>query len=182
MMPSASLLNRLVPRQVESAPLDVRASLCSTASILALATAAFCSSVEPARAACTPTVTPTTGQTVTCDTAPPNPVTTAIVSQPGSTNVTINMLSGAQLNVNSNAVVLNAGGQVTNNSGAIIQGTTGINSTGPLTVNNNGQITGTSGPGVVINGAGNSTLTNTGSINGSGTAVQFNTVAGSSQT
>jgi uncharacterized protein with beta-barrel porin domain len=113
---------------------------------------------------------------------PPNPVTTAIVSQPGSTNVTINMLSGAQLNVNSNAVVLNAGGQVTNNSGAIIQGTTGINSTGPLTVNNNGQITGTSGPGVVINGAGNSTLTNTGSINGSGTAVQFNTVAGSSQT
>jgi len=182
MMRSASSSNRLVPRQVESAPLHVRASLCSTASILALATAALCSSVEPVRAACTPTVTPTTGQTVTCNTNPPNPVTTAIVAQPGSTNVTINMLSGAQLNVSSDAVVLNAGGQVNNNSGAIIQGVIGINATGPVGIDNNGQITGTGGPGVVINGAGSSTLTNTGTINGSGTAVQFNTVAGSSQT
>jgi autotransporter-associated beta strand protein len=92
------------------------------------------------------------------------------------------MLSGAQLNVSSDAVVLNAGGQVNNNSGAIIQGVIGINATGPVGIDNNGQITGTGGPGVVINGAGSSTLTNTGTINGSGTAVQFNTVAGSSQT
>jgi len=161
MMRSASSSDRLVPRQVESAPPYVRASLSSTASILALATAWLCWSVEPVRAACTPTVTPTTGQTVTCDTNPPSPVTTAIVSTPGSTNVTINMLSGAQLNVSSDAVVLNAGGQINNNSGAIIQGTTGINSTGPLTIDNGGQITGTTGPGVVINGAGNSILTNT---------------------
>ena len=154
MMQSASSSNRLAPRQVESAPLHVRASLCSTASILALATAALCWSVEPVRAACTPTVTPTTGQTVTCDTNPPNPVTTAIISQPGSTNVTINMLSGAQLNVSSDAVVLDAGGQVNNNSGAIIQGVIGINATGPVGIDNNGQITGTGGPGVVINGAG----------------------------
>jgi len=117
MMRSASSSDHLVPRQVENAPLHVRASLCSTASILALAAAALCWSVEPVRAACTPTVTPTTGQIVTCNTNPPNPVTTAIVSTPGSTNVTINMLSGAQLNVSSDAVVLNAGGQINNNSG-----------------------------------------------------------------
>src|SRR5262249_469326 len=97
MMRSASSPDRLPPRQVESGPVHGRACLGSTASILALATAALCSSVEPVRAACTPTVAPTTGQTVTCDTNAPNPVTTAIVSQPGSTNVTINMLSGAQL-------------------------------------------------------------------------------------
>jgi hypothetical protein len=144
-----------------------RTSLRSTASALALATAALSYAAEPARANCTPTVNPTTGQTVTCDSNQPNPVTTAIVAQPGSTNVTVNMLSGAQLNVGSDAVVLGGGGAVNNNSGAIIQGTTGINSTGPLTVANDGQITGTSGPGVIINGAGNSTLTNTGQINGS---------------
>ena len=75
MMRSASSSDHLVPRQVENAPLHVRASLCSTASILALAAAALCWSVEPVRAACTPTVTPTTGQIVTCNTNPPNPVT-----------------------------------------------------------------------------------------------------------
>ena len=42
---------------------------------------------------------PPTGQTVTCDSSQPSPVTTAIVAQPGSTNVTVNMLSGTQLNV-----------------------------------------------------------------------------------
>jgi autotransporter-associated beta strand protein len=170
------------PTQFAGVPMRTRAGLRSTASALALATAALSSAPVPARAACSPTVNPTTGQIVTCDSSQPNPVTTAIVAQPGSTNVTVNMLSGAQLNVGSNAIVLSAGGQINNNSGAIIQGTTGINSTGPLTIANDGQIGGTSGPGVVINGAGNSTLTNTGSINGSGTAVQFNTVAGSSQT
>src|SRR5262245_66217088 len=131
MMRSASSLDRLVPRRVASAPLPARASLCSTASTLALATAALCWAVEPVRAACTPTVTPTTGQTVTCDSNQPNPVTTAIVSQPGSTNVTINMLSGAQLNVSSDAVVLNAGGQGNKASGAIITRVRAINVPGP---------------------------------------------------
>jgi autotransporter-associated beta strand protein len=182
-MRSASSLDRLVPGRFASTPLHGRASLCSTASTLALATAALCWAVEPVRAACTPTVTPTTGQTVTCDSNQPNPVTTAIVSQPGSTNVTINMLSGAQLNVSSDAVVLNAGGQVNNASGAIIQGVRGINVTGPAGIANDGQIGGTGGPGVVLSGPGDSVLTNTGQINGSGgAAVQFNTVAGSSQT
>jgi hypothetical protein len=151
---------------------------------LALTTTALVWPADPARAACTPTLTPSTGQTVTCDSSQPNPVTTGIVAQPGSTNVTVNMLSGAQLNVGGgDALVLDGGGQVTNNSGAIIQGVRGINVTGPATIANDGQITDTGGPGVVLNGPGNSTLINTGQIGGSGTAaVQFNTVSGSTQT
>src|SRR5262249_42599321 len=170
MMRSASSLDRLVPRRIVSAPLHGR-GLCSAASTLALATAALCWAVEPVRAACTPTVTPTTGQTVTCDSSQPNPVTTGIVAQPGSSNVTVNMLSGAQLNVGGgDAVVLGGGGQITNSSGAIIQGVRGINFTGP----GDGQIGGTGGPGVILNGPGDIVLTNTGQINGSGgTAVQF---------
>ncbi|MGA7489575.1 MAG: autotransporter-associated beta strand repeat-containing protein [Xanthobacteraceae bacterium] len=151
---------------------------------MALATAALSCPTEPARAACTPTLTPTTGQTVTCDSNQPNPVTTGIVAQPGSGNVTVNMLSGAQLNVGGgDAVVLGGGGQVNNSSGAIIQGVRGINFTGPGGITNDGQIGGNGGPGVVLNGPGDSTLTNTGQINGSGgVAVQFNTTAGSAQT
>jgi hypothetical protein len=76
----------------------LRARLRGTPSVWTLAAAA--GAADPARAACTPTTTtPTTGQTVTCDSSQPSPVTTAIVAQPGSTNVTVNMLSGTQLNV-----------------------------------------------------------------------------------
>jgi hypothetical protein len=94
MMRAASLSHRL-------ASASLRARLRGTASVwtLAAAAAAFAGAADPARAACTPTTTPTTGQTVTCDISQPNPVTTAIVAQPGSNNVTVNMLSGAQLNV-----------------------------------------------------------------------------------
>jgi fibronectin-binding autotransporter adhesin len=161
-----------------------RAALRSTVSALALATAALSWPIDAARAACAPTLTPTTGQTVTCDSPQPNPVTTGIVAQPGSSNVTVNMLSGAQLNVGSgDAVVLTGGGQITNSSGAIIQGVRGLNVTGPTGIDNFGQIGGNGGPGVVLNGPGNSTLNNAGQINGNGgTAVQFNTVAGSIQT
>jgi autotransporter-associated beta strand protein len=161
-----------------------RAALRSTVSAVALATAALSWPIDAARAACAPTLTPTTGQTVTCNSNQPNPVTTAIVAQSGATNVTINMQSGAQLNVGGgDAVVLGGGGQVTNSSGAIIQGVRGLNVTGPVTIANDGQIGGTGGPGVLLTGAGNSLLTNSGQINGSGgVAVQFNTVAGSIQT
>jgi fibronectin-binding autotransporter adhesin len=167
-----------------SAPPHLRASLWSTASASALAAATLAYAVEPARAACTPTLTPTTGQTVTCDSNQPNPVTTGIVAQPGSSNVTVNMLSGAQLNVGgSDAVTLGGGGQVNNGSGAIIQGVRGVNFSGPGGIANDGQIGGNGGPGVVLSGPGDSTLTNTGQINGSGgIAVQFNTFAGFTQT
>jgi fibronectin-binding autotransporter adhesin len=183
-MRSGSSPASVAPRQIVGAPSHLHARLRSTASGLTLATAALACAVEPARAACTPTLTPTTGQTVTCDSSQPNPVTTGVVAQPGSTNVTVNMLSGAQLNVGGgDAVVLGGGGQVTNNSGAIIQGVRGVNITGAATVTNSGQIGGTGGPGVIFGGAGNSVLTNMGQIGGSGAAaVQFNTVAGSSQT
>jgi hypothetical protein len=146
-MRSGSSPASVAPRQIVGAPSHLHARLRSTASGLTLATAALACAVEPARAACTPTLTPTTGQTVTCDSSQPNPVTTGVVAQPGSTNVTVNMLSGAQLNVGGgDAVVLGGGGQVTNNSGAIIQGVRGVNITGAATVTNSGQIGGTGGP------------------------------------
>ena len=175
-------LAQQIARELSGA-LPSRARLRSTVSALALGTAALSCSIDAARAACVPTLTPTGGQTVTCDSSQPNPVTTGIVAQPGSTNVTVNMLSGAQLNVGGgDAIVLGGGGQITNNSGAIIQGVREINITGPATIANDGQIGGNGGPGVLLSGAGNSILTNTGQINGSGTAVQFNAVAGSTQT
>jgi hypothetical protein len=175
--------DRFTSRQIVSARLHLRARLHSTASALALAAAALSWALEPARAACTPTLTPTTGQAVTCDSKQPNPVTTAIVAQPGSTDITIKLLPHAQLKVSDgDAIVLVGGGHVDNKPNAIIQGVRGINNTGPATIANDGQITGTGGPGVIFGGAGNSILTNKGTIDGSGTAVQFNTVAGFSQT
>jgi autotransporter-associated beta strand protein len=139
---------------------------------------------EPARAACTPTSTPTTGQTVTCNVNPPNPATTPIAAQAGATNVTVIMQGGAQINTSgATAITLGGGGQITNNSGAIIQGATGINDTGPLTITNNSTITGTSGPAIILNGPGNSTINNMGTIGGNGSSViQLNSVAGSTLT
>ena len=112
MMRSTPSSNRLTPRPISSASAHLRASLRTTVSVWALAAAALTCAAEPARAVCTPTQTPTTGETVTCDSNQPNPVTTPIVAQPGSTNVTINMLSGAQLNVGGgDAVVLGGVGK-----------------------------------------------------------------------
>lgn len=50
----------------------------------------------PAMAACNATA-PTTGQTVTCDTSPPNPETNGIVTADGSFDIQINILPGAIL-------------------------------------------------------------------------------------
>src|SRR5262245_65790596 len=121
-MQSASRSDRLALRRTVSGPLHLRARLRSTASALALTTTALVWPADPARAACTPTLTPSTGQTVTCDSSQPNPVTTGIVAQPGSTNVTVNMFSGAQLNVGGgDALVLEGGGPLTTNSREISQ-------------------------------------------------------------
>jgi hypothetical protein len=143
--PMARPLTRQAACEISDAPPPPsRAGLRSTVSALALAAAALSWPIDAARAACTPTLTPTTDQTVTCDTKGPNPETTGIVAQPDSTNVTVNMLSGAQLIVGGgDAIVLGGGGQITNNSGAFIQGVRGINGTGPLTIDNAGQISGT---------------------------------------
>src|SRR5262245_49604458 len=143
----AAVSSAQIPLHLAGHPLRPRAALRSTVSALTLATAALSWPIDTARAACVPTSTPTTGQTVTCDSSQPNPVTTGIVAQPGSSNVTVNMLSGAQLNVGSgDAVVLSGGGQITNSSGAIIQGVRGINATGPTGIDNFGQIGGNGGP------------------------------------
>jgi hypothetical protein len=48
-----------------------------------------------AHAACSDNA-PTTGQTVTCDTSPPNPDPIGVIAQPGSTDVTVDILSGAE--------------------------------------------------------------------------------------
>src|SRR5262249_49873188 len=156
-------------RQIVGPPSHLRACLRSTASALTLGAAALSWPARPAWAACAPTLTPTTGQTVTCTSSQPNPVTTGIVAQPGSSNVTVNMQSGAQLNVGGgDAIVLGGGGQITNSSGAIIQGVRGINVTGPTGIDNFGQIGGNGGPGVGIHGPGHSHFNNAGQLGGRG--------------
>src|SRR5262245_49001821 len=54
---------------------------------------------NPAHAACD-NHDPTTGQTATCDTSAPNPDTTRVQAVAGSTNVNVNVLPGAAINVN----------------------------------------------------------------------------------
>jgi hypothetical protein len=58
---------------------------------------------------------PTTGQTVTCSTAAPNPSTTPVTATAGSTNVTVNVQAGAELDISgSNAIVVQDQSAVTN--------------------------------------------------------------------
>jgi hypothetical protein len=62
--------------------------------------------LQPALAACDNS-TPTTGQTVTCSSATsPNPTTTPVVATSGSTNVTVNVETSAELDVNGDNGVL----------------------------------------------------------------------------
>lgn len=68
---------------------------------LALLCAVRCA---PAFGACN-SYAPYSGQTVTCDTGAPNPSNTGVEAQPGSTNVTVNVQPGAELNVGNNNVV-----------------------------------------------------------------------------
>jgi outer membrane autotransporter protein len=62
--------------------------------------------MESAEAGCDNSA-PVTGQTVTCSTATPNPTTTPVTAAAGSTGVTINVQSGAELDIaNSNALTV----------------------------------------------------------------------------
>lgn len=130
---------------------------------------------RPAGAACVnqsggDAFSPGSGQTVVCDAAAPNPVTTPIAAAGGATGVTVRLDAGSALtSAGATAVTLGAGSQVTN-AGAIT-GSIGVQ-IGAGTVTNDGAITGTAGAGIVFSGAG--TLVNRGTITGSGTiAVQF---------
>ncbi|MGH8036865.1 MAG: autotransporter outer membrane beta-barrel domain-containing protein [Stenotrophomonas sp.] len=103
--------------------------------------------VTPAWAGCDNT-SPTSGQTVTCSTAAPNPDTTPVASQVGSANVTINVQSGAQLALASGVAIAldGGGGQQINNSGSIVNtGGFAILSNTATTVINRGVISGSSG-------------------------------------
>ncbi len=75
-------------------------------------------SLEPAVAGCN-SVTPTTGQTAICDTATPNPSTTPVVAIPGSTNVMVDILPGAELDVTGSPGVLVRDASMVVNAGTL---------------------------------------------------------------
>lgn len=72
----------------------------------------------PAVAACDNTA-PNSGQTVTCDTSSPNPATTPIAAVPGSSNVTVNVLPNAELDVAGNNGILVRDQSTVVNQGAL---------------------------------------------------------------
>jgi type V secretory pathway adhesin AidA len=112
----------------------------------------------PAWAGCD-NVTPTTGQTVTCSDAAPNPGTTAVTSVAGANSITVNLLPRAQLSVSSgNAISLQGGGGHTISNDGSILATAGaaLLLSGDTRVVNTGVISGSAG-GIVF-GAGNDRL------------------------
>ncbi|MFI8719266.1 hypothetical protein ACIGHF_15460 [Stenotrophomonas sp. NPDC077464] len=110
----------------------------------------------PAWAGCD-TTAPTTGQTVTCTAQAPSPQATPIASVPGSSNVTVNVQTGAQLGIASGAAIALDGG-----SGHRID--------------NSGSITSASGVGILTNAA--TTVVNRGVISGSTAGIIFGAGAG----
>lgn len=93
-------------------------------------------------AACSSTA-PTSGTTVTCDTSAPNPSTTPVQAAAGSNNVTVNVLSGAQLTVNgANAIGLFTSSIATNSGTLTISGN---GSTGIYAEGNGNQLTNAAG-------------------------------------
>jgi autotransporter-associated beta strand protein len=145
--------------------------VCRVSSLCLVLALAAIAGLREAEAACDIT-NPTSGQTVTCDTSPPNPFHTVISAQAGSTNVTVNLLPGAILSTGVRAIgvvnsstVLNQGQIITSASNAF-----GISATGDgNTLTNQGAITttGSNSFGLNVQGS-NSTLTNSGTIDVSG--------------
>jgi uncharacterized protein with beta-barrel porin domain len=126
---------------------------------------------------------PGTGATVTCDSNPPNPFTAGVNAVPGSSNVTINVGTGAAVAVQ-NTVVLTAtsvidSSRITNGGTISVDGNAATGSNrgaamiatgGGNTLTNNGTIstTGDFNDGLVSNGTGGNTLVNTGTITTTG--------------
>ncbi|MFL9584254.1 autotransporter domain-containing protein [Stenotrophomonas sp. AB1(2024)] len=105
------------------------------------------------------TTAPTAGQTVTCTSAAPNPVTTPVASVADAANITVNVGTGAQLAVPSgNAITLQGGSghTVTNDGSIVATAGTGLLLTGATRLVNRGVISGTTGG--VVSGAGNDRL------------------------
>ena len=128
--------------------------------------------------------TPASGQTVSCDTAAPNPDTTGVQAAAGSTNVVVGIQSGAGLSIssgvgvhvrdqsqvtNSGAITLTAG----NTSAAILAEGSGNTVTNTAT----GTVSSASGSGIVMQNGG--TVINDGNVQAlAGTGVMFSGTAG----
>src|SRR6516225_2520752 len=86
--------------------------VCRVSSLCLASALAAIGGVRAGEAACVNTTTglpvnvsqPTSGQTVVCDTNPPNPTSTVISAAAGSTNVTVTVLPGATLNTGARAI------------------------------------------------------------------------------
>ena len=99
--------------------LSERTRLRTTAGLLAGISTLAC---DAALAACNNNA-PASGQTVTCNTSAPNPDTTGVQALAGSSNVTVNVLSGAAITVNAiSAIGVVAQSAATNNGTLTISG------------------------------------------------------------
>ncbi|WGD52345.1 hypothetical protein QA641_44330 [Bradyrhizobium sp. CB1650] len=111
---------------------------------------------------------PATGQTSTC--TPPTADTTGVAAVAGSTNVTVNVLPGAQIGVtNINGVLVRDQSQVVNQGAISVSGDTFDGITSDLTGNNNTLInrgtittTGAFSEGIFTTGSGSTLLNDTG--------------------
>lgn len=148
---------------------------------LTIGSALFASS--SAIAACS-SAAPASGQTVTCDTAPPNPTSTNIQAVPGSSNVIVNIEPNSSLSIarttspvavgvdtesqinNAGTISLTGGGGTGGNRGAAMLG---MNNNNTLTNSASGVIdtTGAFNDGMAANGSSN-TLINDGTITTAG--------------
>lgn len=133
-------------------------------------------------AACS-SFTPATGQTATCDSNAPNPVTIGVYGAAGSSNVTIDILGGAIVTI-ARSPTANAGARVVDSSTIVNAGSISLTGSGSSGLNrgaglvgtgsnnnitNNGSIstTGQYNDGMAADGSGN-TLTNNGTITTTG--------------
>jgi hypothetical protein len=122
---------------------------------------------SPAHATCD-NHDPTTGQTTTC--SPPIPDTTRVGAADGSTNVTVNVLPGAAINVvNINGIFVHDQSRITNAGTITVSGNTFDGITSDLTGNNNTLInrgmittTGAFSEGIFTTGAGSALLNDNG--------------------
>jgi type V secretory pathway adhesin AidA len=127
---------------------------------------------------------PISGQTVTCDTAAPNPDTTGVQAVAGSTGVVVGIQSGAGLSIGSGAGVYIRDQSQVNNAGtiALTAGNTSAaifseGSGNTVTNTATGTISSQSGSGIVMQGGG--TVINDGDVQAlAGTGVLFSGTAG----
>ncbi len=157
---------RRFPRHIPVLPL-----VSSLAAVLAALTGGG------AHAACGPTATPGTGDTVVCD--GPTAGSPSVIATPGSTGVTITVNSGATLTTNATqALLVRDASTITNNGTITVSGGSGgargamVSTGNDNTLTNNGTIRTTSGGTAGILGPSNSStrtrITNNGSIGTTG--------------